>query len=72
MRGSVQAEGRNLLELLFAGSIFCPFQRLVLSQKNLGLEFASLVLYYSVRPSGVVPHDAKPPNHLLVSSIESF
>jgi len=40
---------------------------LTLSQQNLGLEFGKLVLYYSVRPSGVVPHDAKPLNHLLVS-----
>jgi hypothetical protein len=66
------AVGYNLWNYSLAPPFLRPFGALMLSLRNLGLEFGKLVLYYFVRQSGVIPHDAKPPNHLLVSSNESF
>lgn len=48
------------------------FRALALSLRNLGLEVGPLVLYYSFRLSGVVPHDAEASDPLFVNSIESF
>lgn len=46
---------------------FLVFLGMMLSGQNLGLEFEGLVLYYLPTRVASHPHDAEPPNHLLVS-----
>ena len=66
-RWRLGAEAENFWNCCLVPPFFRVFQALMLSQQNLGLEFNRRVMYYLSARRGVVPHDAKPPNHLLVS-----